>query len=530
MSGPSDRTLLLSESRYRFRSLGVRERAVFDWYPQLEALLRRRLGERQAGFFAEPVADTTGERIDWYAASAGDAVPLGSLDGPDAARAEGRVAELLDELRALAAELSGSAREEEQVAGEILESALFFPERDHVFLVGGQPVVVFWGFAPPGREPPHTPLFRRGGAPPPAAAPPPREARRWPAWLAALPLLLLVPLGWLTLCSDERPVALEALPPGGDDPLAPLLERRRALRRALEIERERYAARLASCEPPRFAVGSRRIARPGAVASPAFGRDRVGPVASPALPIERRPSGTDGIDAVDAALGAGIAPAEGGPSGPDVPEIAAVDAAAPAESGAGPLDPGAPAEPPGGVSGFGEEASERPGIGDEAAGGLPSQDGVVPEGSDPALAFGGPQPGESQGESGEPGGGEPLAIPPDAQPGGDPSFLQGRWRSQTKLAQDGSSGGRVQMDFEFDGRGRGRVSVTQEDGTVCQAPARARVGGDGRLRIQADEGARCPDGSRYSRVEVVCETGRASAADCYADQEEGARFPLEMRR
>ena len=522
MTGPSDRTLLVSESRYRFRSLGVRERAVYDWYPQLQALLRRRLSERHARFFAEPVGDATGERIDWYAAAAGDVQPLASLAEPEALRVEGEVAALLEGLRGLATELTGSPREEERTAGEVLQSALFFPEKDHVFLVGDQPVVVFWGFALPGREPPQTPLFRSGGAAPPAAlAAGAGRGRAW--WLAALPLLLLLPLGWLTLCSDEPPtVALDETRALEEDPLAALLERRRALRRALAVERERYAAQLASCEPARFAAGRRAVGRSASVARPVLPLDRA---ASPAA---------EEIDAVDAALGIGAVEEPGETSdGALGDEIAAIDADG-GESGAGLGEPGEVEAPAGEAAGPGEEEPGRAGIGAEAAGGLPEagvpQDGVTP-GSDPEeLAFGARKPGES-GRDGEPGGpGRPLEIPPDAQPGGDPSFLRGRWRSQTKLAQDGSSGGRVQMDFEFDDRGRGSVSVTQQDGTVCRAPARASVASDGRLRIQANEGARCPDGSRYSRMEVVCETGSGSAADCYADQEEGSRFPLEMRR
>lgn len=172
----------------------------------LDGLIRRHLPGVTASLLAQPSASAEGGFVDWYTDLAGQPVTLAGLSGQAGAEARARLADRLDSLKALADRLEASDPE----GAELLREALSFPGEETVYVVGGQPVITFWGHhsltAPPVAAPPAATIAPPTAAGTAASAPPPPAAaaagseggRRW-VWLGLLALLLVAGLGWLSL-------------------------------------------------------------------------------------------------------------------------------------------------------------------------------------------------------------------------------------------------------------------------------------------------------------------------------------------
>lgn len=114
------------------------------WHP-IHELLKRRLPGPIASLWARPQnAETEGEIL-WLTELQGEVVPLTSLSGEERAQANVRLDERLTEIRRMALLLH---RVEPESIGlvDAMQKAAPYPGDDYVFLVGGEPVIVFWGF------------------------------------------------------------------------------------------------------------------------------------------------------------------------------------------------------------------------------------------------------------------------------------------------------------------------------------------------------------------------------------------------
>ncbi len=170
----------------------------------LDGLIRRHLPGVTASLLAQPVASAEGGFVDWYTDLAGQPVALAGLSGQAGAEARARLADRLDSLKALADRLEASDPE----GAGLLREALSFPGEETVYVVGGQPVITFWGHqsltappvaAPPAAAPPATAGSAAGAPPPPAAAAAAgSEGGRRGVWLGLLALVALAVVGWLT--------------------------------------------------------------------------------------------------------------------------------------------------------------------------------------------------------------------------------------------------------------------------------------------------------------------------------------------
>ncbi|MGE4553656.1 MAG: hypothetical protein AB7D57_11120 [Desulfovibrionaceae bacterium] len=92
-----------------------------------------------------------------------------------------------------------------------------------------------------------------------------------------------------------------------------------------------------------------------------------------------------------------------------------------------------------------------------------------------------------------------LTLP--ETPGKDMSFLEGVWRCDTGLYDDGHN--EVAMEYAFDVQGKGEVRV-ESDGGTCTSPAWGIMQEDGTLVIDTEEVIVCPNGHRFSGQEVRC--------------------------
>ncbi len=156
----------------------------------LRRLLRRHLPAASASLFAraEPIAAEPGRiegRIDWYSDLAGEPVPLADLPDGKRKRALDSIEDRLNSIRRLAGRLD-AAPDFQADAGEpppqLLLRAARYPHPSCVYLVGGEPVLTYWGLAPPTKG---------AGAGPVTALPRPVSA--WRRWRPAL--LVLAVLG-----------------------------------------------------------------------------------------------------------------------------------------------------------------------------------------------------------------------------------------------------------------------------------------------------------------------------------------------
>ena len=145
--------LLVQEGIERYRPLGAYGRAVHESHLQIRNVLGARLGPRFADYFSEPGIDARDRSARWTATVSGPVHRWRDLPADEQVR---RALDM-EELRAGFLALIGSMRTAGAAPGEepggspqafasLLEQALTVPDGDHLYFVGDQPVVTFWGF------------------------------------------------------------------------------------------------------------------------------------------------------------------------------------------------------------------------------------------------------------------------------------------------------------------------------------------------------------------------------------------------
>jgi len=214
-----ERPTLILTTRLGVRPLGVRGDPLHAVAGQLLSVIRRRLGDGPADLLADPQMRESDDGIDWYAARSGEVRRLAELGESERAEALRTVETHLAAIRTLGAQLQTSgASEEARLIGRSLELATTRPSDDFIYMVGGQPVIVAWGYeadaaqslqtfaSPPVLSAPR-PMATMASAP--MAALPARFG--WAPWLSGLLfglllLLLLLITSWLLrACSPVDP-------------------------------------------------------------------------------------------------------------------------------------------------------------------------------------------------------------------------------------------------------------------------------------------------------------------------------------
>ncbi|QHQ17279.1 hypothetical protein GMW39_16485 [Pectobacterium parmentieri] len=212
---------LCSDKLDKYQSMGENGQAVHISALQLRETLRLRKQHAIADTLAIPQINEHGNRIDWYAPFSGDIIPWSAATDSERQSALNQLEVSQAALRQLSEEQCRNTQPEQRLFGQLLEKALQFPDQQHVWLVGGKPIISFWGFVNAQHQVRLDPLdCLRPVAPliptvtttattsAPSAttdasinAPVRRGARRFlPAWLCwLLPLLLLLLLALLLL-------------------------------------------------------------------------------------------------------------------------------------------------------------------------------------------------------------------------------------------------------------------------------------------------------------------------------------------
>ena len=114
-------------------------------FEHLRALLKQRLGPDHAFLFAEPVQLGASRETAWFVDAVGNARRAVDLSPDLLKAAEARALELVNDIRALAEQLSKQGDAGRDLA-RILVDSLVVPSADRLWVVDGRPVMVDWGW------------------------------------------------------------------------------------------------------------------------------------------------------------------------------------------------------------------------------------------------------------------------------------------------------------------------------------------------------------------------------------------------
>ena len=174
-------------------ALVVFNRPVFEAHEELRKVISQRLGGEMASVLSRP--ERVGDEIHWTTELPGAVTSWASLSPADRILFDAKRTAAGEALAGLATDLARSGSNTRQNnLGQLLHAALEVPGADHLYSVGGCPVLTFWGFRgssairfDPFAEAPPAPILAREVEPPTVF-----RARRsaWIVLLLALPLLL----------------------------------------------------------------------------------------------------------------------------------------------------------------------------------------------------------------------------------------------------------------------------------------------------------------------------------------------------
>lgn len=128
-----------------FQGVGENGQAVFDSALQIRETLRLRKQPLEA-CLAIPQLNDDGDRVDWYAPVTGEVVSWAAADDDARRRARRLLESAVGSARALSQRCLQSEKTAQQLFGALLAKTVQFPAANHVYLVGGMPVITFWGF------------------------------------------------------------------------------------------------------------------------------------------------------------------------------------------------------------------------------------------------------------------------------------------------------------------------------------------------------------------------------------------------
>lgn len=291
-------TLVTTTPKISMQPLAFQGIMVYASFPQIRDMLLRKFGDDYVLLFARPEENLANGNIDWYSPVQGEAKKLYDMSQEEREPICDSLTKMANEIRAYAEELVQSGEPLKITRGNILKLALRYPDNSALYVIGKQPVLTCWGFAPgtPGVEgrdlvrlansrPMSAPMPSPGGeAPPPlknetppAVAPAAGRSLSGCLWwlLPLLPLLLIflllfVSFGSIPALSGKSLFNVPGLPGMEKD--------RDGQRKIAELEREivilqgRVEDHAALCQPAKPEATAR--AKPEPVIPPSHAPEK----------------------------------------------------------------------------------------------------------------------------------------------------------------------------------------------------------------------------------------------------------------
>jgi len=454
-------------------ALGENGQPVYLSALQLRETLRLRKQSALADCLAIPQPNDAGDRLDWYS-------PVnGKVSSWAAASSSARKAALNDLLacQSTLAEISDRAQQSDKPSqklfGALLSKALQFPDQNYVYLVGGKPVITFWGFVSldkKSRQDAFDCLRAVEDDEPPLGL-----SRLAPVAVAPAPAAATVSPVIAPLITPEPVVAPQVTP------TIPPLDIIDEPEEIASIPAPAVPAKPAEKPPVKAWVRYSWIV-PAAVLLVAFG-------------VQLKSCSENKPKQVQQSVPAAPPPAEGVPAVP-----AAVTPTAPAINPPAPTLPLIPAIlAPANVT----HVAAAPAV-------EPSPEPVAePEAEVRPLAK------------------DDLVLPADAVKIGSTKFLNGNWR--VLVQKNLPTGTPPMLKYQLK-NGKGTARITQGDGVSCKVEVFAGLMSSGNLVINSRTKARCSDGSRYQMPELVCKQGLSGPAECSGSYNADTVLPMTMKR
>ncbi|CAK9885076.1 MAG: hypothetical protein XXXJIFNMEKO3_01468 [Candidatus Erwinia impunctatus] len=151
-------TLLRSGNLDSVLALGERGQAVYLSAMQLRETLRLRNQHMVSECLAVPQLDDEGKRLDWYTTREGAVTSWAAASDRARKQALNELENCQKAIIALCQKAEKSPKAAERHFGALLAHTLQFPDKNVVHLVGGKPVITFWGFVALDTRSPLVPL------------------------------------------------------------------------------------------------------------------------------------------------------------------------------------------------------------------------------------------------------------------------------------------------------------------------------------------------------------------------------------
>jgi len=507
--------LLRSGNLRDFTALGGVGYPVYAAAAQIRTAVAKQLGQEYADFLAIPQFDSKGESIDWYAAIDGDIVPWQAASEVERSFMRQRLTEICAKIEDHARQIQAAPRSNDQlVFGRLLELCTRIPDDSHIYLIGGKPLITFWGFVRAGADTTKHVLSDLP-APPPAApiqpatvAPVLEEPTRrrswwmWLLWLLLLLLLLALLLFGLRSCAVLQPVV----------PMLPDFLQ--------GIIQEDKPAPVVIGPDGKVVPGGTVIGPDGTVTVPGT------VVPGTAVPGETGTGTTDGTVPVTPDQGADDKSADG--KGADdkgktdqgaekTPDVTDKDQNNQSPDQKAPDQQDQKNQPP------------QPKLGDQGA-----DDQKKPD----DQKTGDQKPGDQNPADQKPADQaarpdttppiKPIDIPDQASSKGDTSFMEGDWRSKTGLVAKNAKGP-VTIDYNFDKTGKGTTTLRMQDGVTCSGPSMANTS-SGHLTVQDQGQLSCSNGQSFAGSKVDCVKDAAGQTKCTGHYPNGQTYEIMLGR
>ncbi|MEM6159308.1 SrfA family protein [Erwinia sp. P6884] len=479
------KTFLRSGSLDAVLALGVNGQPVFLSALQLRETLRLRKQQQIADCLAIPQPNDAGDRLDWYAPVSGKVTSWAAADESVRSHALSQLEACQQAVAEICQRAERAEKPSQKLFGALLAKAIQFPDRNFVYLVGGKPVITFWGFVSLEKkhadaldslretlavEPPLT-LSKLAGPDEPLV----------PAPVPVTPAVAVV--------AAAAPVAAEAIPLAQPEP---------ELQPATEHAKPVVSEPAVAAKPIKTALLRYGWALPAAALLITFGIQLKGctpqedatpsatqtskPVAAPAAPVEKpaAPVETKPVEAEKTPVTPEVTP----PADPVTAPVAAL--------------PVAPAQ----VAPVKEEATVAEPAAEEAK---PAE--AVPD---------------------KPVAADDLVMPSLSVKLGTTKFLDGKWRVIVHI-KNSLTGKPPSLRYQFK-NGKGVARMTQGNGSECRVTVYAGLMQSGNLVINSRTTAKCSDGSRYKLPELVCSQGASGPAECNGVYNADTVIPMTMKR